>query len=205
MDRLTQIFEMQKKIGETFLPIENAAGLGLNAIAGDGPHNIDDPKFQFVVKGYAWRVVEELAEAIDAYGTDSLHEELADMLHFFVELCLLLDMAPEHLVLVHPETVSKSTLDMLDVWWMKSLDASDLRIFSITFIQYFGMAMECLKNKPWKQTLVETNRNTLYTKMAEAGFAMVGIFTSCGMTTDDMMNGYFKKAQENVDRAERGR
>lgn len=97
-DRLEQIFCRQRELMEKYEPIERANGL---LITDDVPVNIDSAKGQSRLKDFAWRVVEEIGEAMNCLKnkpwkqtqmeTDVLHykEEIADAFHFFVELCIL--------------------------------------------------------------------------------------------------------------------
>jgi len=67
----------------------------------DVPVDLDDRKGQARLKDFAWRVTEEIGEAMNCLKnrpwkqthmlTDREHyeEELADAFHFFVELCIL--------------------------------------------------------------------------------------------------------------------
>jgi len=205
MDRLKAIFERQLELHDKFLPIHEASGLGLRCIAGEEPYDINDQKFQFMVKSYAWYVVEELAEAIEAQGQDHLHEELADMLHFFIELCLIIGIDPYQLIGVEP--YSDGAVDLLELWWIKSpeYDEANMQILTYQFIKRFGIAMECLKNKPWKQTMVEVDHRKFIENIQLAGFAMVGIFKFHGISSEQMAAAYFGKASENDSRIRRGR
>lgn len=94
-DKLEAMFKMQRELIETYLPIEEKAGfLHIKKV----PVNIDDPAGQDRMKETAWRIVEELGEAMNCLKnkpwkqtpmpTDQLHfyEELADFLHFSLEL-----------------------------------------------------------------------------------------------------------------------
>lgn len=94
-DKLEAMFEMQRELITKYLPIEEKAGfLHIKGV----PVDIDDPAGQDRMKETAWRIVEELGEAMNCLknkpwkqsplATDQLHfyEELADFLHFSLEL-----------------------------------------------------------------------------------------------------------------------
>jgi hypothetical protein len=97
-DKLEVIFKRQRELMEKYEPIEHMNGLLLTA---DVPVNLNDPKGQARLKDFAWRVTEELGEAMNCLKnkpwkqthmeTDEMHykEEIADAFHFFVELCIL--------------------------------------------------------------------------------------------------------------------
>ena len=204
-DRLIQIFQRQGELHNKFLPIHEARGLGLVSIAGKGPYDLTDQRFQFMIKTYAWYVIEEIAEVIEAQGTNHVFEELADVLHFFIELCIIVGITPEQLVGV--ETTDADIIDLLDLWWMKCHVAHvhDMHILVYHFIKHFGIAMECLKNKPWKQTMIEVDHTKFLTNIQEAGFVLVGMFKFNRLTADQMARAYFGKAAENSNRIDRGR
>lgn len=94
-DKLEAMFKMQGELIEKYLPIEEKAGfLHIEGV----PVDIDDPAGQDRMKETAWRIVEELGEAMNCLknkpwkqsplATDQLHfyEELADFFHFSIEL-----------------------------------------------------------------------------------------------------------------------
>lgn len=105
-DMLADIFARQLELMEKYHPIEKANGL---IVCEDVPVNLHDPRGQHRLKDFAWRVTEELGEAMNCLKnkpwkqthmeTDELHykEELADAFHFFIELCILSGIGPEEL------------------------------------------------------------------------------------------------------------
>lgn len=94
-DKLEAMFEYQRKLMDKFHSTEK-----LNQLlqTEDIPVLIDDPKGQARLKDLSWRITEELAEAMGCLKnrpwkrtqmpTDQAHfyEELADFLHFSLEL-----------------------------------------------------------------------------------------------------------------------
>ena len=97
-DLLTAIFARQRELMEKYHPIEQANGL---LISPDVPVNLDDAKGQQRLKDFAWRITEEIGEAMNCLKnkpwkqtqmlTDQDHyfEELADAFHFIIELFIL--------------------------------------------------------------------------------------------------------------------
>lgn len=97
-DMLEEIFEGQKKLMEKYHIIEKEIGLLQTE---DVPVNLQSHLGQARLKDFAWRITEEIGEAMSCLKnkpwkktqmeTDVTHyyEELADAFHFFVELCLL--------------------------------------------------------------------------------------------------------------------
>lgn len=103
-DMLKDIFTMQHKLQEKYCHIERR-----NSCYYPESVCIDEPADQNFIKGMAFRCITELIEATECMRnkpwkqthvvTDVEHmkEEIADALHFFVELCLLLGMSAEDL------------------------------------------------------------------------------------------------------------
>lgn len=102
---LATIFAGQQSLMETYDPIERRNG----AVVVDPEFfgELDDRKVQMRIKDLSERVTEELMEAMNCLknkpwkdsfvGTDVDHfqEELADTLHFFVELLITAGVGPE--------------------------------------------------------------------------------------------------------------
>lgn len=98
-DKLIAIFERQVELMKKYEKIEGR----------DWWPNIDTKKGQVVLKDFAWRITEELGEAMNCLKnkpwkqteirTDVEHylEELADAFHFFIELCILSGLGPTSL------------------------------------------------------------------------------------------------------------
>ena len=97
------IFERQKELMEKYREIENM------------PREIDinTKKGQVWLKDFAWRITEELGEAMNCLknkpwkqtemltDVDHYKEELADAFHFFIELCIISGISSEELFLLY--------------------------------------------------------------------------------------------------------
>ena len=89
-DMLDLIFERQHALSQKYIPVEKANGLLQTELF---PGDLDDRFSQSRMKDFAWRVQEELYEALDAliiHKDNHVHfiEEMIDALHFYTELCL---------------------------------------------------------------------------------------------------------------------
>lgn len=96
-DKLELIFERQTELMKKYHVIEKEIGLLQTE---DVPVDMDSHLGQARLKDLAWRVTEEIAEAMGCLKnrpwkktqmrTDKEHykEELVDALHFFIELCI---------------------------------------------------------------------------------------------------------------------
>lgn len=196
-DKLQAIFTRQKSLMDKYHDIELKSGLMQTE---NCPVNLDDKRGQARIKDFSWRVTEELGEALDAKATkDHYQEELIDGLHFLTELTILagkdyntilpLDAAPycedhlEDLVENAKETISQNG-DNLNYWVSK-------------FIENLGMMCNCLKNKPWKQSMMKTDRNAFYHRLAEVWVLYITLLVVSGMDADSIATTYLKKSQVN--------
>jgi dimeric dUTPase (all-alpha-NTP-PPase superfamily) len=105
-DMLMMIFRKQMDLMETYHKIEASNGC---LITPDVPVDLHSHLGQHRLKDFAWRITEELGEAMNCLkckpwkvtpmATDVQHykEEIADAFHFFVELCILSGISPEDL------------------------------------------------------------------------------------------------------------
>lgn len=96
--RLKLIFDHQRELMEKYHEIEKRNGLLQTE---EVPVDLDDSRGQARLKDFAWRVTEELGEAMNCLknkpwkqthiltDTDHYEEEISDAFHFFIELCLL--------------------------------------------------------------------------------------------------------------------
>lgn len=104
-DKLDLIFEMQRKLKEKYDKIEKEKGFFVPEL----PLNINDCKTQNYLKDLYYRIVTELVESSECLKSkpwkqtevltdvDHLHEELGDVVHFFIELCINVGIGPEEL------------------------------------------------------------------------------------------------------------
>lgn len=105
-DMLRQIFRKQFDLMAKYHEIEEKNGC---LITPDVPVDLHSHKGQHRLKDFAWRVTEEMGEAMNCLknkpwkvtpmATDVQHfrEEIADAFHFFVELCILAGIGPDDL------------------------------------------------------------------------------------------------------------
>lgn len=132
------IFETQRNLHHKYKPIEYKSGLGLSLVK-DKKFNLDDPHWQYIIKDFAWRVTEELTEAVEAKEHENeIHhiEELIDAVHFYTELLIICGYGPEDL---------------------NDNDGFFLSVDTMRPTYYLGIACNLLKNKPWKQTHLVTD------------------------------------------------
>lgn len=164
-----------------------------------GPINyfhIDNQVVQLKIKEYLWRISEELGEsyeciqnAEDENSIDIKHqlEELSDGLHFFVELLIKLNYNPKE---IYPLEFIKKTYDRL----YKNWNQEEFYLNAFTSLAKIG---NCLKNKPWKQSQMQTDRQYMYSKIKEFSEWFMFIFFHNNFSINNIFNIYSRKSQVN--------
>ena len=214
-DMLDLMFERQHGLAVKYLPIEEENGLLQTK---DLPVVLDDRKGQARLKDFAWRVSEELYEATDALvqhpdNVEHFLEEMIDSLHFFLELNILCGINPTKLreyynipkdidSLEYLEKVA-NTVETLSKEEIKATPVS-LLIY-VTIGQCIGNAMNKLKNKPWKQSHMVTDKSAFYESLFPAWIGYFRILShKYGLTAKDIFTLYFKKSEVNKFRIRSG-
>jgi len=183
-EQIKGIFARQAELHEKYKGIEEGNGLGLGFVVGR-PFSIDDPVWQYIIKDYAWRVTEEITEAIEAADHSKVHlvEELIDALHFYTEMLILCDIQPTHFEKYTP----RPTVDLVK---------DPLQMLNTTY--HIGIACNLLKNKPWKNTHVLTDWNRFVSSMVLGYVSLLNtIFHHVG-SMEALYVFYHKKALVNV-------
>lgn len=103
-DMLEEIFEAQRMLHKKYTSIERKNGIYI-----PDKVDVDNCKDQYYLKDLFYRIVSELVEASETLKNkpwkqsqmitdkDHLKEELSDAFHFFIELCIKLDIGAEEL------------------------------------------------------------------------------------------------------------
>lgn len=123
--QLYDVFEHQRDLMERIAPKELENGY----LAPTPPLDLRLREHQQHFRLMAWFLTEEIVESITA-DEESFSEEMSDVLHFMVELCILADVSPEAVLATYTQAPLRP--DVLDV-----------------LIQVGGAA-NLLKAKPWK-------------------------------------------------------
>ena len=189
-ESLRAIFDRQKELMEKYHDIEFKSGLMQTE---DCPVNLDDKRGQARIKDFAWRITEEVGEALDAIENESgesallhFHEELVDGLHFLTEMTILTGYdLPEYTTLK----------DLIEEGSYR--DCYTLNDLVSDHVMYLGMMCNCLKNKPWKQTMMKTNKENFYKHLKLVWSNYVAILTSQDLTEEEITDLYLRKSQVN--------
>ena len=189
-ESLRAIFDRQKELMEKYHDIEFKSGLMQTE---DCPVNLDDKRGQARIKDFAWRITEEIGEALDAIGNEldesallHFHEELVDGLHFLTEMTILTGYdLPEY-------TTLKDLIEEVNY-----RDFYSLNDLVSNHVCYLGMMCNCLKNKPWKQSMMKTNKENFYKNLKLVWSNYIAILTSQNLTEEEITDLYLRKSQVN--------
>ena len=189
-ESLRAIFDRQKELMEKYHDIEFKSGLMQTE---DCPVNLDDKRGQARIKDFSWRITEEVGEALDAIENESgesallhFHEELVDGLHFLTETTILTGYdLPEYTTLK----------DLIEEGSYR--DCYTLNDLVSDHVMYLGMMCNCLKNKPWKQSMMKTNKENFYKHLKLVWSNYIAILTSQDLTEEEITDLYLRKSQVN--------
>lgn len=202
---MTAIFGRQRELMEKYHPIEKENGF---RVYSSYPLDINHRHDQARMKDFAWRTTEELAEASIALRpyTDEhfLHfiEELSDALHFLTELSIIcgfdIPMMAKFFKVPNNECILQCLVDRAgDSSGQTPSDYPRLQNYCWFVVEALGGAMNCLKNKPWKQSHHLTDQAAFYEWMSRAWLRMVALMYISGLSAPDMFTFYMKKSEVN--------
>ena len=211
-DKLKAIFGRQTELMTKYHDIELRSGLLQTE---DCPVNLDDKRGQARLKDFAWRVTEEVGEALDSLHSgdkDHYYEELIDGLHFLTEMSILAGISPEDIFKNAFDREIKSGEDILEAFITrinqeqrfpldeestKPTDIAIDRAFKVmNLVEALGMTCNCLKNKPWKQSNMVTDRNAFYQNLSITWKVYIALL-SLELSAEEIVDVYLKKSQVN--------
>ncbi len=180
LDLIKAMFDKQQELAIKYQEIEKMGNL-----LKETHLNIDTANGQKWIKDFAWRVTEEICEAKEAYEFalqneddkdcfdihyDHYIEELIDALHFLIELTII--SGYNHLIVPRNYQETKEIFEP---------------------VYYLGLMCNCLKNKPWKQSQMLTDRPKFESYLEKTWSALLGIFNDEGLSLKEVYDYYFKK------------
>lgn len=201
-DLLADIVRQQKELMAKYTPIEKANGFHERATA---PVDLDDRFGQAKLKDFAWRVTEELAEATEAmvkHNTIPQHakEELGDALHFLIELDLLSGLDIDEMSQINPTGLTPINCGLRRIFTTLKPSVTDrvdiVRGYAYLVVEELGKAMNCLKQKPWKQTHILTDKAKYRLHLVQAN---LHFFATAFLLMDpkELYDVYCRKKQVN--------
>lgn len=206
------IFTMQAKLMEKYDKIESSNGFNVPSY----PWNLDSKFVQARIKDMFWRVTEEFTEACENIATvckimmnpkyknnfrlawddnseiRHFFEEIIDALHFLTEATILSDMTDQSKKDIHNSFGEIFVLGK-KVYNKASFRKNEIKLFCYEVIQNIGLAANCLKNKPWKQTPMGTDQNKFRVHLHLAWETFFNFWRSLNADDNDLYTLYFKK------------
>ena len=168
---------------KTYHEVEKDIGYGLLARLED--FHIDQRRSQYLLKDFKWRIVEEIAEAMEAFSKGELEhyqEELIDALIFYMNLFCLLESCPSPL--------------------KKEGEGIPEPQEFMTVIVLLGLSANHLKNKPWKQSEMKTDQRNYLNKVHMSFVHFQNILLKVFGEDQKIFEIFFKKQKVNEFRTE---
>ena len=166
----------------------------------------------YILKDMFWRTTEELCEAMEVIPNDEtianwkgrwennadlrhFFEELADALHFLVEASIIAEMNENEISDVLSNIFAEPVLFNIN-------DDFDVRLLVAEVIFSLGLAANTLKNKPWKQTQMPTDKTRFQQKLLVAWKDFAIMWNEMGFSLADVYVLYTRKHTVNTWRQE---
>lgn len=174
---LHNLFVYQRSLMDKLAPVERALGYTPPPVPLDFNLRAHQDWFRLM----SWYLVEEIVET--QIAPKEMHsEELADCLHFAIELCILAGVSPE-------QVEAKAQLDMFE-------DAPrSYTLFDVTTA--LGAAVNLLKAKHLKRNPQSTNLELFRSRLAYTLYVLLRHILSHGYKADEI---YMAKHKENENR-----
>jgi hypothetical protein len=209
---LQAIFKKQHELSKRYLSIEIKSGIGYGILFDTDLFDINEQRCQYLCKDFAWRITEELAECTECLDNmDHAREELIDALHFLIELYIICGIDAKKIGVysidyLHDHDVHyngpREDCNLVHAFLLANNRFSDctyttIRSQTYSVIEYIGRAMNCLKQKPWKQTHVLTDIRRFELNLCLAFYEWVAIARLMRMSPQSVYDCYFKKSEVN--------
>lgn len=181
---MKSFFDMQRELILKYKDVEGFKNVNENGYF----NTVQTKESQKVLKDMAWRTTEELAEMCEAmelkHEQEHLLEELADSLHFLIELCLLSGIDYESFENVVANYESLATEGNLNdsIW---------------NYVYRLGIAENLLKNKPWKESETLSDEIMFRQRLIVAFNEFFRIPKMLGVTMEDLYVYYTRKNKVN--------
>lgn len=187
--------EVEPTIGNVFNEQKRLMGVYQVIEGHDYPVNLDTREGQQRVKDFLWRITEEVGEALDSnLGPNHVKEEMADALHFLIELSIFTEREP-------------SVRDIFEQYrWTKGLAAqgrlNNLGLDSL-WIKLARVGRTC-KNKPWKQTQIPIDQRQFTIDLENMVYEFLQTCRHIFFSHTELYTFYLKKGQVNEFRQRSG-
>jgi len=194
-DIIGAIFAEQKGLMEKYHEIEKGNGL----VVYEPPLNLQLMTHQLRIKDFAWRITEELGEALEALEDtpDYAHmeEEIADALHFLTELSIMVGHDPGKQVSM--EELYDTAGEAMEPTAFRANNLACLTYRVGVVVTRLAVTMNCLKNKPWKQSQMMTDTLYFNINLAKTWIAFIQLCIVAEISPTDLYDLYSRKRQVN--------
>lgn len=174
--------------------------------------DLDVPKDQQMIRAMAWSVVEEAGEAMEAY--DHKHyghigDELADMMHFFVELLIMSGVKHEDIYKQLDLESWKQGSEMpheltdfehMDQYFklMHPVNGDKILKHFHDFIVKLALAVNVLKNRFWRETNLKTDHAYYHHSLRQTYVHFFHFCNALGFNPAELVDYYLKKNEVNL-------
>lgn len=213
--KLEEIFKRQAEFVASLRPIYLHNGFTRHASAMPWPINVRQSQEEFRL--LAWRCTEEVYEAIQVLriqfgrtcdtdetlsNSPEFVEEIADALHFFVELCLAIGMGSRSVIYYYEGLCIPEENDALDHVFRYTGKRLEDRVIDRwnLFVERLARAMMLLKQRPWRTDDRFTDETRLKGAMAASFIAFIAACKRSGINADTLHDAYFAKGKINDQR-----
>ena len=198
MDRLKQIFDRQREYMRSLAPIYGRNGF---AIHNAWPYSINSRADQEQLRLLAWRITEEIYEALDlgeSLNVEAFREEIADALHFLVELAIVSDMDELSILAFSPGQRHSDLLS--EAFSGVGYPRTEGAVAWMVMIEELARTMMLLKQRPWRTDNRPTDRAVWESGMRCVFARFIAACRVSGITAEDLYRAYFRKAEINDER-----
>jgi hypothetical protein len=165
------------------------------------PVNLHGSYGQSRLKDFAWRITEELGEALEAARihpeiTSHYDEELSDALHFLVEFTILAGLNENDI-----KSSYSSSVDGLSILYEAAKDYPHPEggpwAWVGLVVEALATTCNTLKNKPWKTTQMVTDVDYFRKKLLETWLRFIQLCILSNISEEYLYSLYFKKSEVN--------
>lgn len=206
MDHLAEIFEEQTKLLHSLAPIyEHNDFLNKDNF----PFNIDNRHAQEEFRLLAWRITEEVYEAIEEWDLgmdrdeDKYREEVADVMHFFAELAIICGVTSTEVATGGDPALLFPGKDYL-VLSFERVQLYPLRLEPREawgmFLTTIASLMRVFRQRPWRTDERQTDPAEMRHKFALAWFSFCTACCLTGISSRILHFHYTAKHKVNAER-----
>lgn len=164
--------------------------------------DLDIPRDQQLIRAMAWSVVEEAGEALEVYygskDKEHLGDEIADMMHFYIELLIMSDITVDDLF---DDLGVLNTQNYIDTYQPNNT-VSNPRIILYerfqSFIVELALAINVLKNRFWRETNLKTDRAKYQMRLRDSITSFFLLVKAMEIQPVDLLDFYLRKNEVNL-------